>query len=107
MLPEDRLQMKWRASEGGGLGYLVQVKPVAGKGPAPPPAVRAGSDSGQQGSPSASSCVSAPMCPCDSAFPPVCLPSLTWGWRPSKFPSLRPHVWHMQKALSQCLLKKL
>uniref|UniRef100_A0A9L0RRC7 Collagen alpha-1(XX) chain n=1 Tax=Equus caballus TaxID=9796 RepID=A0A9L0RRC7_HORSE len=30
VLPEDRLQMKWRASEGGGLGYLVQVKPVAG-----------------------------------------------------------------------------
>ncbi|XP_004430569.1 PREDICTED: collagen alpha-1(XX) chain [Ceratotherium simum simum] len=30
VLPEDRLQMKWRASEGSGLGYLVQVKPVAG-----------------------------------------------------------------------------
>ncbi|KAM6147533.1 collagen alpha-1(XX) chain [Erethizon dorsatum] len=30
VLPEDRLQMKWRESRGGGLGYLVQVKPMAG-----------------------------------------------------------------------------
>nr|XP_055121393.1 collagen alpha-1(XX) chain isoform X7 [Symphalangus syndactylus] len=30
VLPEDRLQMKWRESEGSGLGYLVQVKPMAG-----------------------------------------------------------------------------
>jgi hypothetical protein len=27
--------MKWRESEGSGLGYLVQVKPMSGKGPAP------------------------------------------------------------------------
>lgn len=32
MLPEDRLQMKWRESEGSSLGYLVQVKPRAGRG---------------------------------------------------------------------------
>lgn len=32
VLPEDQLQMKWRESEGGSLGYLVQVKPRAGKG---------------------------------------------------------------------------
>lgn len=31
MLPEDRLQMKWRESDGSSLGYLVQVKPMAGK----------------------------------------------------------------------------
>lgn len=30
MLPEDQLQIKWTESEGGGLGYLVQVKPMAG-----------------------------------------------------------------------------
>uniref|UniRef100_A0A671FM71 Collagen alpha-1(XX) chain n=1 Tax=Rhinolophus ferrumequinum TaxID=59479 RepID=A0A671FM71_RHIFE len=30
VLPEDRLQMKWRESDGSGLGYLVQVKPMAG-----------------------------------------------------------------------------
>uniref|UniRef100_A0A8C6AP98 Collagen type XX alpha 1 chain n=1 Tax=Monodon monoceros TaxID=40151 RepID=A0A8C6AP98_MONMO len=30
VLPEDRLQMKWRESEGSSLGYLVQVKPRAG-----------------------------------------------------------------------------
>ncbi|XP_078228230.1 collagen alpha-1(XX) chain isoform X9 [Callithrix jacchus] len=30
VLPEDQLQMKWRESEGSGLGYLVQVKPMAG-----------------------------------------------------------------------------
>uniref|UniRef100_A0A8C5KWY3 Collagen alpha-1(XX) chain n=1 Tax=Jaculus jaculus TaxID=51337 RepID=A0A8C5KWY3_JACJA len=30
VLPEDRLQMKWREAEGSGLGYLVQVKPMAG-----------------------------------------------------------------------------
>ncbi|XP_053783376.1 collagen alpha-1(XX) chain [Desmodus rotundus] len=30
VLPEDRLQMKWAESEGPGLGYLVQVKPMAG-----------------------------------------------------------------------------
>lgn len=36
MLPEDRLQMKWRESEGSSLGYLVQVKPMAGEGPVPP-----------------------------------------------------------------------
>ncbi|XP_036915733.1 collagen alpha-1(XX) chain [Sturnira hondurensis] len=30
VLPEDRLQMKWAESERPGLGYLVQVKPVAG-----------------------------------------------------------------------------
>uniref|UniRef100_A0A8D1QDT9 Collagen alpha-1(XX) chain n=1 Tax=Sus scrofa TaxID=9823 RepID=A0A8D1QDT9_PIG len=30
VLPEDRLQMKWRESEGSSLGYLVQVKPMAG-----------------------------------------------------------------------------
>ncbi|XP_029774395.1 collagen alpha-1(XX) chain isoform X3 [Suricata suricatta] len=30
VLPEDRLQMKWWESEGSGLGYLVQVKPMAG-----------------------------------------------------------------------------
>ncbi|XP_021110892.1 collagen alpha-1(XX) chain isoform X3 [Heterocephalus glaber] len=30
VLPEDRLQMKWRDLQGGGLGYLVQVKPMAG-----------------------------------------------------------------------------
>uniref|UniRef100_A0A8C2UUS3 Collagen alpha-1(XX) chain n=1 Tax=Chinchilla lanigera TaxID=34839 RepID=A0A8C2UUS3_CHILA len=30
VLPEDRLQMKWRESRGAGLGYLVQVKPMAG-----------------------------------------------------------------------------
>ncbi|XP_048666625.1 collagen alpha-1(XX) chain isoform X19 [Marmota marmota marmota] len=30
VLPEDRLQMKWRESLGSGLGYLVQVKPMAG-----------------------------------------------------------------------------
>uniref|UniRef100_A0A2K6LGQ5 Collagen type XX alpha 1 chain n=1 Tax=Rhinopithecus bieti TaxID=61621 RepID=A0A2K6LGQ5_RHIBE len=30
VLPEDRLQMKWRESEGSGLGYLVQVQPMAG-----------------------------------------------------------------------------
>nr|XP_035940541.1 collagen alpha-1(XX) chain [Halichoerus grypus] len=30
VLPEDQLQMKWRESEGGSLGYLVQVKPRAG-----------------------------------------------------------------------------
>lgn len=33
MLPEDRLQMKWSESEGSSLGYLVQVKPMAGKVP--------------------------------------------------------------------------
>ena len=33
VLPEDRLQMKWRESEGSSLGYLVQVKPRAGRGP--------------------------------------------------------------------------
>lgn len=33
MLPEDRLQMKWREPRGGGLGYLVQVTPTAGKAP--------------------------------------------------------------------------
>lgn len=30
MLPEDQLQIKWTESEGVGLGYLVQVKPMAG-----------------------------------------------------------------------------
>ncbi|XP_077612940.1 collagen alpha-1(XX) chain [Crocuta crocuta] len=30
VLPEDRLQMKWWESEGNSLGYLVQVKPMAG-----------------------------------------------------------------------------
>ncbi|XP_059118101.1 collagen alpha-1(XX) chain [Peromyscus eremicus] len=30
VLPEDQLQMKWREAEGSGLGYLVQVTPVAG-----------------------------------------------------------------------------
>nr|KAF6470990.1 collagen type XX alpha 1 chain [Molossus molossus] len=30
VLPEDRLQMKWTESEGRSLGYLVQVKPMAG-----------------------------------------------------------------------------
>ncbi|XP_053527176.1 collagen alpha-1(XX) chain [Artibeus jamaicensis] len=30
VLPEDRLQMKWAESERPGLGYLVQVKPMAG-----------------------------------------------------------------------------
>ncbi|XP_038962691.1 collagen alpha-1(XX) chain isoform X3 [Rattus norvegicus] len=30
VLPEDRLQMKWREAEGSGLGYLVQVTPMAG-----------------------------------------------------------------------------
>nr|XP_012421250.1 PREDICTED: collagen alpha-1(XX) chain [Odobenus rosmarus divergens] len=30
VLPEDQLQMKWRESGGGNLGYLVQVKPRAG-----------------------------------------------------------------------------
>ncbi|XP_042785989.1 collagen alpha-1(XX) chain [Panthera leo] len=30
VLPEDRLQMKWSESEGSSLGYLVQVKPMAG-----------------------------------------------------------------------------
>ncbi|XP_013000077.1 collagen alpha-1(XX) chain [Cavia porcellus] len=30
VLPEDRLQMKWREPRGGGLGYLVQVTPTAG-----------------------------------------------------------------------------
>ncbi|XP_040493811.1 collagen alpha-1(XX) chain [Ursus maritimus] len=30
VLPEDRLQMKWRGSEGSSLGYLLQVKPMAG-----------------------------------------------------------------------------
>ncbi|XP_019492691.1 PREDICTED: collagen alpha-1(XX) chain [Hipposideros armiger] len=30
VLPEDRLQMKWKESDGSGLGYLVQVKPMAG-----------------------------------------------------------------------------
>uniref|UniRef100_A0A8C0N354 Collagen type XX alpha 1 chain n=1 Tax=Canis lupus familiaris TaxID=9615 RepID=A0A8C0N354_CANLF len=30
VLPEDRLQMKWRESDGSSLGYLVQVKPMAG-----------------------------------------------------------------------------
>ncbi|KAM5245931.1 collagen alpha-1(XX) chain [Ctenodactylus gundi] len=30
VLPEDQLQMKWRESEGSDLGYLVQVKPMAG-----------------------------------------------------------------------------
>ncbi|XP_062058407.1 collagen alpha-1(XX) chain isoform X2 [Lepus europaeus] len=30
VLPEDRLQMKWTEVEGSGLGYLVQVKPLAG-----------------------------------------------------------------------------
>ncbi|XP_066092381.1 collagen alpha-1(XX) chain isoform X1 [Saccopteryx bilineata] len=30
VLPEDRLQMKWTESEGHRLGYLVQVKPMAG-----------------------------------------------------------------------------
>ncbi|XP_039720720.1 collagen alpha-1(XX) chain isoform X4 [Pteropus medius] len=30
VLPEDRLQMKWRESGARGLGYLVQVKPMAG-----------------------------------------------------------------------------
>nr|XP_037838927.1 collagen alpha-1(XX) chain [Chlorocebus sabaeus]XP_037838928.1 collagen alpha-1(XX) chain [Chlorocebus sabaeus] len=30
VLPEDQLQMKWRESEGSGLGYLVQVQPMAG-----------------------------------------------------------------------------
>ncbi|KAM9589757.1 LOW QUALITY PROTEIN: collagen alpha-1(XX) chain [Trichechus inunguis] len=29
VLPEDRLQMKWREVEGSSLGYLVQVKPMA------------------------------------------------------------------------------
>uniref|UniRef100_H0VW62 Collagen type XX alpha 1 chain n=1 Tax=Cavia porcellus TaxID=10141 RepID=H0VW62_CAVPO len=33
VLPEDRLQMKWREPRGGGLGYLVQVTPTAGKAP--------------------------------------------------------------------------
>lgn len=31
VLPEDQLQMDWKESGGGGLGYLVQVKPRAGK----------------------------------------------------------------------------
>ncbi|CAH6776643.1 Col20a1 [Phodopus roborovskii] len=30
VLPEDQLQMKWREAEGNGLGYLVQVTPMAG-----------------------------------------------------------------------------
>lgn len=30
VLPEDQLQMKWRETEGNGLGYLVQVTPMAG-----------------------------------------------------------------------------
>ncbi|KAK1337084.1 hypothetical protein QTO34_001706 [Cnephaeus nilssonii] len=30
VLPEDQLQIKWTESQGRGLGYLVQVKPVAG-----------------------------------------------------------------------------
>ncbi|KAM5305922.1 collagen alpha-1(XX) chain isoform 5-T5 [Glossophaga mutica] len=30
VLPEDRLQIKWAESERPGLGYLVQVKPMAG-----------------------------------------------------------------------------
>nr|XP_021503550.1 collagen alpha-1(XX) chain [Meriones unguiculatus]XP_021503561.1 collagen alpha-1(XX) chain [Meriones unguiculatus] len=30
VLPEDQLQMKWRETEGSGLGYLVQVTPMAG-----------------------------------------------------------------------------
>ncbi|XP_049506423.1 collagen alpha-1(XX) chain [Panthera uncia] len=30
VLPEDRLQMKWSEPEGSSLGYLVQVKPMAG-----------------------------------------------------------------------------
>ncbi|ELK25837.1 Collagen alpha-1(XX) chain [Myotis davidii] len=30
VLPEDQLQIKWTESEGGGLGYLVQLKPMAG-----------------------------------------------------------------------------
>ncbi|XP_029424316.1 collagen alpha-1(XX) chain isoform X3 [Nannospalax galili] len=30
VLPEDRLQMKWREAEGNSLGYLVQVTPMAG-----------------------------------------------------------------------------
>nr|KAF6272936.1 collagen type XX alpha 1 chain [Pipistrellus kuhlii] len=30
VLPEDQLQIQWAESEGHGLGYLVQVKPVAG-----------------------------------------------------------------------------
>ncbi|XP_034497453.1 collagen alpha-1(XX) chain [Ailuropoda melanoleuca] len=30
VLPEDRLQMKWSGSEGSSLGYLLQVKPMAG-----------------------------------------------------------------------------
>ncbi|XP_075820080.1 collagen alpha-1(XX) chain [Microtus pennsylvanicus] len=30
VLPEDQLQMKWREAEGSGLGYLVQVTPMAG-----------------------------------------------------------------------------
>ncbi|XP_006897008.1 PREDICTED: collagen alpha-1(XX) chain [Elephantulus edwardii] len=30
VLPEDRLQMKWRDVAGSSLGYLVQVKPMAG-----------------------------------------------------------------------------
>ena len=36
VLPEDRLQMKWRESEGSSLGYLVQVKPKAGRDPPSP-----------------------------------------------------------------------
>uniref|UniRef100_A0A8C6H7C7 Collagen alpha-1(XX) chain n=1 Tax=Mus spicilegus TaxID=10103 RepID=A0A8C6H7C7_MUSSI len=30
VLPEDQLQMKWREAEGSGLGFLVQVTPMAG-----------------------------------------------------------------------------
>ena len=48
VLPEDRLQMKWRESEGSSLGYLVQVKPRAGRGPRLPSA-RTDGDHGQHG----------------------------------------------------------
>lgn len=94
MLPEDRLQMKWRESDGSGLGYLVQVKPMAGKGLCPPASVRTGGDSGRL-------CVSVSAHPCDwplqapavwahsrrrAVLPTAGAPDLHWGKAPVMLP---------------------
>lgn len=93
MLPEDRLQMKWRESEGSSLGYLVQVKPRAGRGP-PSPLCGPTANTARRS-----------LCWLPSALPSLLAVSPLaqggCGGRTGPLMSTAcPHTWHVQKAVN-------
>lgn len=96
VLPEDRLQMKWRESEGSSLGYLVQVKPRAGRGPRLP---SARTDGGHGGHGARRARLLATLPP---SSPPAPLTRGSWGRRagPLKSPPPYPRAWRTQEALT-------